>query len=506
MTMLDRRTFLSLAVAAPFATHIASGAATTGPLVVTTMSGAVRGYRSDGIRIFTGIPYGTASRFAAPRPVRRWHDKVDATRPAAVAPQAPGMIRFAGTTSEDCLQLNIWAPAGPGPYPVLFYIHGGGNETGWSGDPGTAGDHFAAHGVVCVTANYRVGALGFGEMGDLLGPAYSGSGNNGIRDLILALGWVRANIAAFGGDPRRVTIAGESAGGKNVGTLMGVPLADRLYAGAAIFSGGGQTVHMPDEARAVGRLVAEKLGGADKLLTASVDAIIAAQSAAKVAWPRNFPFRPVAGTALLPYIPLQRIAAGQGRPVPLMIGSNADESRLFLPPARADGALGEQFVSNENMDRMAVLDAAYARAFPDLSAAERHWRLLTAEEYGMPCLRIAERHADRGAAVYRYLFSYPAPGGPFAGHSPHALDVAFTFDHVTQPGAKAFFGLSSADQPLADSMHGAMTAFVKTGVPAGPSLPQWRRFDRAGRRTMLLSRAPALASDPDRVERLLWEA
>ena len=162
-------------------------------------------------------------------------------------------------------------------------------------------------------------------------------------------------------------------------------------------------------------------------------------------------------------------------------------------------------MSNASMDRMAALDMAYARAFPSLSAAERHWRLLTAEEYGMPCLRIAEGHADRGAAVYRYLFSYPAPGGPFAGHSPHALDVAFTFDHVTQPGAKAFFGLSSADQPLADAMHGAMTAFVKTQRPVGPGLPQWQRFDRAHRQTMLLSRSPTLASDPDRVERLLWE-
>jgi para-nitrobenzyl esterase len=130
---------------------------------------------------------------------------------------------MAGEMSEDCLQLNVWAPSTPGPHPVLVYIHGGGNEGGWSGDAGTAGDRFARDGVVCVTVNYRVGALGFLETGACWARLSRGSGNNGLRDQLLALRWVRANIAAFGGDPRRVTIAGESAGGKNVGTLMGVP-------------------------------------------------------------------------------------------------------------------------------------------------------------------------------------------------------------------------------------------------------------------------------------------
>ncbi|MBW8841658.1 MAG: carboxylesterase/lipase family protein [Sphingomonadales bacterium] len=505
MTFIDRRAFLALAATSPIAARAAAAGVGADPLVVPTGSGLVRGRSKDDVRVFTAIPYGAAARFAAPTAAPAWRGIRDATGPAAVAPQPPGFVPFAGTKSEGCLQLNIWAPALPGRYPVLFWIHGGGNETGWSGDASIAGDRFAAHGVVCVTANYRIGALGFAEMGELLGPSYAGSANNGVRDLVLALGWVRANIAAFGGDPGRVTIAGESAGGKNVATLMGVPAADRLYANAAIFSGGGQTVHTPQQAREFARLFAAKLGGVEKLRTAPVQAILAAQAAAKTAWPRNFPFRPMTGTTLLPKTPLERIAAAGCRPVPMLIGTNADESRVFLPAASAGGAFPEQNVSNESMERMAVLDAAYARAFPDLSVAERHWRLLTAEEYGMPCLRIADRHADRGAAVYRYRLTYPAPGGPFAGHSPHVLDVPFTFDHVTQPPFAGFFGLSAADQPLADAMHRAVIGFVHSRVPAAPGLPTWQRYDRTHRQTMVFSRSPALVSDPDRTERLIWE-
>jgi len=505
VTRLDRRDFLTLAAGAAFTACGGAARAGTGdgPIVATRL-GRVRGRAEAGIRIFTAIPYGRAARFAAPRPALAWRDILDATRPAAVAPQPPGPMPREGRMSEDCLQLNIWAPSGPGPYPVYFYIHGGGNETGWSGDAGHAGDRFAAHDVVCVTANYRVGALGYLELGELLGAHWAGSGNNGMRDILLALRWVRANIAAFGGDPARITIAGESAGGKNVAALMGMPAADGLYARAAIYSGGGETVLPPQEAREVARLYAGKLGGAARLRTAPVEAILAAQAAAKAAWPRNYPFRAMVDGATLPQAPLERVAAGRAPRVPLLIGTNADESRLFLTPEQAAGPLLPHYIANENMARMKALDAAYARAFPTLSVAERHWRLMTAEEYGMPCLRLAEGHAAHGAPVYRYRLTYPAPGGAFAGHSPHVLDVPFTFDHATQPGFAALFGLSAADQPFADTVHRAVIRFVAGGAPAAPRLPAWRGYEAMRRETMVLSHHSTLDSDPDRVERLIW--
>lgn len=505
MALLDRRDFLTFAGGAAIAASSGAAWAKAGEeAVVTTRLGLVRGRAEGGIRIFTGIPYGSAERFAPPRPAPRWHDILDATRPAAVAPQPPGPMPRAGRMSEDCLQLNIWAPSGPGPYPVYFYIHGGGNETGWSGDAGHAGDRFAAHDVICVTANYRVGALGYLELGEMLGPRWAGSGNNGMRDILLALRWVRGNIAAFGGDPARITIAGESAGGKNVAALMGMPAADGLYARAAIYSGGGETVLSTEEARGVARLYVEKLGGAARLHTAPVEALLAAQAAAKAAWPRNYPFRPMVDGATLPQVPLDRIFARRAPPVALLIGSNADESRLFLTPEQAAGPLLPAYVANESMTRMAALDAAYARAFPALSVAERHWRLMTAEEYGMPCLRLADAHAARGAPVYRYRLTYPAPGGAFAGHSPHVLDVPFTFDHAALPGFAALFGLSAADQPFADQVHQAVVRFIAGEAPAAPGLPAWRRYDVDHRETMVLSHNSALESDPDRAERLIW--
>jgi para-nitrobenzyl esterase len=371
--MLDRRHALALLGVAPAAALASFGAARAGPvradpqaLTITTTLGQILGQAQDNIRVFTGIPFGRAARFAAPLPAPRWQGVLAATSPAHVAPQIAGQP-MAGEMSEDCLQLNVWAPSTPGPHPVLVYIHGGGNEGGWSGDAGTAGDRFARDGVVCVTVNYRLGALGFLETGALLGKAYRGSGNNGVRDQLLALRWVQANIAAFGGDPRRVTIAGESAGGKNVGSLMGVPAADGLYAQAAMFSGGAQTVHTMAEAEAFARVYAEKLGGADRLLTASVADSLAAQQAARQAWPRNFPFRPVVDGAFMPMVPLERISSGGAPHVPLLIGSNADEGRMFLPADRADQPLASRAISNVSMEQIADLDRRYAQAFPDLS-------------------------------------------------------------------------------------------------------------------------------------------
>jgi len=506
MTQIDRRHALALLGAAPLVTLANTARAYADPqaLTIATTAGRVRGQAQGNIRLFTGIPFGRAARFAAPAPAPRWVGVFDATGPAHVAPQLPGQMPFESAMTEDCLQLNIWAPATPGPHPVLVYIHGGANENGWSGDAGTAGDRFAADGVVCVTVNYRLGALGFLETGERLGAAYRGSGNNGLRDQLLALRWVRANIAAFGGDPRRVTLAGESAGGKNVGSLMGAPGADGLYAQAAMFSGGAQTVHTMAEAEAFARVYTQKLGGVDRLLSAPVADILAAQQAARQAWPRNFPYRPVVDGAFLPMVPLDRMRAGKAPGVPLLIGSNADEARLFLPADHAADPLAPPSIANATMAQIAELDRRYAQAFPELTPAQRHWRLLTAEEYGMPCLRIAQAHAARGASVFRYRLTYPAPGGPFAGHTPHVLDVPFTFDHVRTPMFARFFGLTAADQPMADRMHAAMVAFVSGGRPVAPGLPDWLRFDPAQRATMVLNHDSALVADPDRAERLLW--
>ncbi len=210
--------------------------------VVKTPLGTLRGQVIDGVRVFRGVPFAEPPvgrlRFRAPVKVKAW-DERDATKfaPAAMQDQDQGVPK-----SEDCLYLNVWTPPGAMALPVFVWIHGGGFTGGESFAPIFDGTEFAKAGVIVVTVAYRLGVLGFLEMGPLLGEEYAGSGNNAVRDLICALEWVRENIAAFGGDPGRVTVGGESAGAKLTDVLMGVPAARGLFQGMISESGGAERV------------------------------------------------------------------------------------------------------------------------------------------------------------------------------------------------------------------------------------------------------------------------
>lgn len=501
---LDRRKFLQVSSAATIG-RWSSIAAAADPFLAMTTEGPVRGFLSKQARCFTGVPYGQASRFAAPRCTPRRQGVFDASKPAALAPQLPGLLSFEGTIAEECLQLNVWAPVEGRDRPVLVYIHGGGNETGWSNDPALSGEHFAAAGVVFVTLNYRLGVFGFAELGDILGPRYSGSGNNGLRDIILALRWIRANIRAFGGDADRVTIAGNSAGGKNVCALMSASRAQGLFARAAVFSGGAQTVHNLSASHKLAGLLAARSGGPERLLKQPLDEILEIQAAVRAEWQGNFPFRPVVDGVLLEDVPLVRIREGEVARIPLLIGSNVDESRIMVPSAIAAGPLRQKELANERLDLMEALDTAYAGAFPALLRAERRWKLITAEEYGMPCLRVAEAHAKRGAEVWRYRFQCAAPAGPFKGYTPHSMELPFWFARTDANGpTERVFGLTADETPLAGAMQAALISFVSTGQPKAAGMPEWLRFENGRRQTMLLDRQPVLVEDPDRLERSLW--
>jgi para-nitrobenzyl esterase len=274
-----------------------------------------------------------------------------------------------------------------------------------------------------------------------------------------------------------------------------------------VFSGGAQTINLPGDAQTFAEAVTRRLGGRERLLVAPFPAIVAAQAAVRRAWPRGLPFRPTLDGRFMPMVPLFRVARGQAPRVPLLIGSNADESRLFLTETQAARPLNSQSVANETMARMAALDQAYARAFPDLSGAERHWKLLTAEEYMMPGLRLARTHAAHGNPVWRYRMDLPAPGGPNKGSTPHVLDVPLTFDHVTLPIAGQMFGFSAAQQPMADAWHGAVLAFVRAGRPDRPAcrcgpgsnratMPRWWSTGSAWSSTILTQPSACSGASP----------
>ncbi len=485
-----RRALLLGALAAPWVRRAAHAAEAT---EAATASGRVGGSMADGVRVFLGIPYAAAPvgplRFRPPAPATPWSGVRPARNfaPAAIQPASPRTPDL--PTSEDCLYLNVWAPAAGTGHPVLVWLHGGGNVAGTTREPTFDGTAFARDGVVCVTVGYRLGAFGFLDLSSVLGAGYAGSGCNGLRDQAAALGWVRENIAAFGGDPARVTLAGQSAGAKDVCALLGAPSAARLIRRAIVESGSGQTVFTATEGAAIARQFAAAAGDAN-LSDLPAARLLAAENAVLDATPVDFPFRPVIDGAFLPRRPVDAVAGGSAKGIDLLLGGTADESRLFVPDAaQAAGPIPPALLSNMPAAAFAALDGRYAALLPGLSPAERHWRMMTAEEYWIPTLRVAEAAVAAGATAWMYRYDMPAAAGPFAGHAVHASELG------------SVWGAAGAPMP---AMHTAWVRFISGDAPGAPGLPDWPRFEATTRRTMILDATPHVEQDPRGAERMLW--
>ena len=333
---------MSLPRARAVAMELTGGPSSGAPPVVTTLSGALRGEAvgsaTAGVDVFRGVPFAQPPlgplRFRAPQPVGPWSGVRDATHFAAAAmqPEAPEVPQ-----SEDCLYLNVWAPQQPGPHPVFVWVHGGGFTGGHSFAPIFDGTGFAQQGIVCVTIGYRLGVFGFLDMEPLLGPAYAGSGNNAMRDIMQALTWLQRNVAAFGGDPHRVTLGGESAGAKLTDMLMGVPAAQGLFQQMISESGGAERIWPEARSGEISAGFAQTWkvssgSGAAALETAPAAQIIAAQGEFTRTSPVHFPLRAELDPSLLPQTPLDAIRAGSTRGKRLLLGTNRDESARFLGP------------------------------------------------------------------------------------------------------------------------------------------------------------------------------
>ena len=315
--------------------------------VVRLKDGAIRGKAESGVTAFLGIPYAAppfgANRMLPPQPVTAWEGERDATAFGPTVPKGDYPPQYARLfpevviPGEDCLNLNVWTPdVSAAGLPVLVWIHGGSFMNG-SGSVGAYdGTAFARDGVVCVTVNYRLAAEGFLYLDD-------GIANLGLLDQLAALRWVQGNISAFGGDPARVTVAGESAGAMSVTTLLSMPLAEGLFAQAIAESGAAAHTLTKDEGRMVGGYLADVLGvppdresikavPLDKLVQAASDLVVEVQTRPDPArWGQLtlslLPFAPTVDGSVLPAAPLASIAAGQGGNVPLLIGWNKSDER-----------------------------------------------------------------------------------------------------------------------------------------------------------------------------------
>ncbi|MFI7357103.1 carboxylesterase/lipase family protein [Streptomyces avidinii] len=444
---------------------------------VRTAGGVVEGRTGPGgTAVFLGIPYAAppvgALRFAAPAPPAAWDGVRDAAAYGPTAPKVPYPDTFAALLpdpaipGDDCLNLNVWTPdPAPGArLPVMVWIHGGAHTRGSSAVPVYDGSAFARDGVVLVSFNFRLGVLGYGLFPDA--PV-----NRGLLDQIAALTWVRENIGAFGGDPERVTVFGESAGAISIGSLLAAPRAAGLFARAVLQSGAPEVLPRL-RVRAMVRRMASLLkvdATAAAFAATELPDLLAAQAAVLR---RSGPllggpaFGLVTDPDTVPTDPLDALCDCAVSPeVPLLLGWTSDEYRLWLAPTggmRLLDRLGPLSVSlaraRTGKDRAAV--RALRTALPAASPAELAGQLLTDRLLRDPLRRLAG--ARRAAPSFLYEFGWPS-GLPGLGAC-HALELGFVFDTLAAPEA-AWLAGSEPPQELADEMHAAWVRFAVEGDP-----------------------------------------
>jgi para-nitrobenzyl esterase len=506
-TTLTRRRFLHrstlAALSLPTLRPFAQTSPTKDTALLHTPAGTLRGLTSSGVRIFRGVPFAQPPigplRFRPPIKAAPHPGILDATTFAPAPMQHDPTLPH---QSEDCLYLNIWSPESATPaskLPVFVWIHGGGFTGGASFAPIFDGLQFAQSGIIVVTVAYRLGVFGFLDLEPLLGPSYSGSANNGLRDLICSLEWVRDNIAAFGGDPTRVTLGGESAGAKLTDILMGVPAATSLFSQMISESGGAERIQTSADAQAVARGFAKVFGTNTPLTSAPAADLIAAQETFIAAWPVHFPLRPEVDGTLVPRLPVQTMASGSTRGKRLLIGTNRDESAAFLGPHPLHDPTAAN-LGNIPLNRFNQVFAHYKQLYPDMSPEQLRIRAVTAEEYWIPSLRVAEAQLHGGGSTWMYRLDISPATGRMHSEAYHAEDLGFAWDKL----GKDFADTPSAPA-LASQMHAAWVAFLKGETPSATGLPPWPEFRLPDRKTMILNTTSHVEAHPFDKEMHLWD-
>jgi para-nitrobenzyl esterase len=480
--------------------------------VVRLVAGVLRGGWEAGVAVFRGVPYAESPvgglRFGAPRAVREWDGVRAAELYGPPPPQAGvlGMGARAHEAGDDWLSVNVWSPdPAPGAgLPVLVWIPGGGYAVGTSSLPEFDGRRLAAGGVVVVTLNYRLGVEGFVQIDGA--PA-----NRGLLDQVAALEWVRDNVRAFGGDPDRVTVFGQSAGGGSVAALLAMPRAAGLFRRAVVQSMPG-TFFSPELAADIAAACAAELGVRPTVadlsavepsrLSAAGDAVFAKMDQWKDRWGpityRRIPYAPVVDGDVLPATPWQALADSVGRDVDLLIGHVRDEHRLF---SLIDGVLGQ--VTEEQAEtalRTLAPDGGYREAFPSAGAEELYELVNSDWLFRMPTLHLAEAHAASGGRTHFYELTWPAPGLGGGLGACHGLDVPLVFGNLSsgQPALLIGDSASGEAEALSARIRIAWTAFATDGDPGWPTYDDQRLVQ-------LLDTQPTVTTYPEEASRLLWQ-
>ncbi|MBS0362789.1 MAG: carboxylesterase/lipase family protein [Proteobacteria bacterium] len=443
--------------------------------MVSTASGQVRGVVEGGAAVFKGIPFAAppvgALRWAPPAPPKSWAEPRDASDYGPICSQPPrpdGVVAAGGNRpqSEDCLYLNVWAPKSAKAAPVMVWIHGGAHRFGSGEGPIYEGGAFVRDGVILVTINYRLGAMGYFAHPALTKAAKADAplGSYGLMDQMAALAWVKKNIAGFGGDPKNVTVFGESAGGSSILALLATPTAKGLFDKAIVESGGGWQKPMGLAAQErEGVQTMKALGLAADASLEEMRAVPAAKLAAAPQVAGAGGVGPFPDGRLLKESPQEAFAGGRAIDVPLIIGSNSFEASLMRNfPIDAQAALG-RMTSDQK--------AAYGGLGSDQATIDA---LYTDTVMGGPARWVAGKAAT-GAPSFLYHFSYVAQAQrgrvPGAGHGSEIVYVFGTASKILgrEPAAE--------DQAMSSLMHSCWIGFAKTGRPACQGGQAWPAYD-----------------------------
>lgn len=492
---------------------------------VRTSAGAVRGRREDGLDVFRGIRFAEPPvgdlRFAAPRPASPWTGVRDAVEFGPPPPQDVGSFRdrlppdwdpVAGERDRpgDWLTVNVWTPsAGPAaPRPVIVWIYGGAYKVGSADTPGYDANRIAREGdVVVVTFNYRVGIEGFAVIDGA--PA-----NRGLLDQVAALEWVRDNIAAFGGDPDLVTVAGESAGAGCIAALLAMPRADGLFRRAIVASMPG-TFLSGELGAAVGAAIAAERGAGNTVaelaavppheLVLAGESLAARQHQFEQEWGQlashDSLFAPVVDGEILPTTPWEALSGGSARGVDVVVGHTRDECRLFLVMRGRAGRITE----SEAARALAVFGPGqdgerYRAAFPEASAEQLYVQVQTDSLFRMPVLRLAEAQAAGGGRAYLYEIAWEVPGAGGLLGACHGLDLPLLFGTFGASLGPLLFGPepSAEAYAAATQLRLAWTTFAATGDPG------WPGYDPEHRLTQVFDSVTTVSAYPEERSRLLW--
>ena len=494
---------------------------------VVAPCGSIRGRQAGSVASFRGIPYGAAPvgglRFAPPVAVVPFQERFDALAFGTISAQdidplpeaipgtenlyyAPGAI-----AGEDCLNLNVWSPVGAVAAPVLVYIHGGGFLCGSGTGPWFDGSaHAREHGLVVVTLNYRLGILG----GLYLGESAPERVNLGLQDQILALRWVQANIAAFGGDPDRVTVSGESAGAMSTAALLFAPAAEGLFRRAVVESGHADVALSREEGVAATRRVladlhipADAPDLLERLADTSLLRILAVQRRIGIAG-RMFPT--VDDGVVLSGLS-QADLPDWARRVDLLVGTTLEENRLFILTGwGAEPESAELTASGllEDADDQSVALGLYT-SDPELvrdPVALSH-RMITDRAWSEPARRLAIAHADAPAHTFHYRFAWRSSALDGRVGAAHVVDIPFFFDTLDAPGVEELLGARIHEAPtrvLAQRVSASLAQFVSTGDLGDSPLGDWSGFTTDHRATMVIDVDPRVELDHDAPRLDFW--